>query len=148
MLFYLKTNNGHDRPVYPPARDRTMVERILERAGLRGTVADAPADDAAARPRSDLHVDDRADHNDRVVTARTVGDDLLDAVDRGARRGAGASSPTACTSTSRSPIPGRRRRGDGLRELGFTFGGVFPNRLHDCDVLRYQYLDRVTLDAE
>lgn len=26
------------------------------------------------------------------------------------------------------------------------FGGVFPNRLHDCDVLRYQYLDRSRLD--
>ena len=43
--------------------------------------------------------------------------------------------------------PGTQRHGDGLRELGFTFGGIFPNRLHDCDVLRYQYLDRVTLDT-
>ena len=24
---------------------------------------------------------------------------------------------------------------------------MFPNRLHDCDVVRYQYLDRVTLDT-
>jgi hypothetical protein len=24
---------------------------------------------------------------------------------------------------------------------------VFPNRHHDCDVLRYQYLDRVTVDT-
>ena len=43
--------------------------------------------------------------------------------------------------------PGTQTKGDGLGELGFAFGGVFPNRLHDCDVLRYQYLDRVTLDA-
>ena len=43
--------------------------------------------------------------------------------------------------------PGTQRHGDGLHELGFSFGGIFPNRLHDCDVLRYQYLDRVTLDT-
>ena len=30
---------------------------------------------------------------------------------------------------------------------GFTFGGILPNRQHDCDVRRYQHLDRVTLDT-
>ncbi len=76
---------------------------------------------------------------------RTVGDDLLDAV------------LVATTTLARAadcvyvdlPLadPGTQRHGDGLHELGFTFGGIFPNRLHDCDVLRYQYLDRVTLDT-
>src|SRR4051794_10579140 len=75
VLYYLKTNDGHRRPVHPPARDRAIVERIIERAGLRGTVQDAPAD-APAVPHTDLHVDERADHNDRVVTVRTVGGDL------------------------------------------------------------------------
>ena len=145
VLFYLKTNNGHERHVYPPARDRTMVERILERAGLRGTVADAPTD-AALPTRSDLDVDDRADHNDRIVTARTVGDDLLDVV--AAARDEALARLADCVYVD-LPLadPGTQFRGDGLRELGFTFGGVFPNRVHDCDVLRYQYLDRVTLDV-
>ena len=53
VLFYLKTNDGHARPVYPPPRDRAMVERIVERAGLRGTVADAPVD-APRPPHSDI----------------------------------------------------------------------------------------------
>ena len=37
----------------------------------------------------------------------------------------------------------------GVRDLGFgfRFGGIFPNRRHDCVVLRYQHLDRVTFDA-
>ncbi len=145
VLFYLKTNDGHDRPVYAPARDRAIVETIIERAGLRGTVTDAPAD--APRPRhSALAVDDRADHNDRVVTARTVGDDLLDAVS--AARDDAVARHADCVYVD-LPLadPGTQVLGDGLRELGFAFGGVFPNRLHDCDVLRYQYLDRVTLDA-
>ena len=104
VLYYLKTNDGHTRPVYVPPRDRAMVESIVERAGLRGTVRDAADEPATAR--TDVHVDDRDDHNDRVVTVRTVGGDLLDAV-LVARDDALAARPTACTSTSRSPIRAR-----------------------------------------
>jgi serine/threonine-protein kinase RsbW len=145
VLFYLKTNDGHTRHVYPPARDRAMVERIIERAGLRGTVADAPTD--APRPsRSDVRVDDRADHNDRIVAVATVGDDLIDAV--ATTRDDARARALDCVYVD-LPLadPGTQSLGDGLRELGFSFGGVFPNRLHDCDVLRYQYVDRVTLDV-
>jgi hypothetical protein len=145
VLFYLKTNDGHTRPVYPPAGDRVMVERIIDRAGLRGRVGDAPTH--ALRPhRSDLHVEDRADHNDRVVTVRTVGDDLLGAL-RCARDDALGRAADCVYVDLPLADPGTQRLGDGVRELGFAFGGVFPNRLHDCDVLRYQYLDRVALDV-
>jgi serine/threonine-protein kinase RsbW len=145
VLYYLKTNDGHRRPVYPPAHDRVMVERIIQRAGLRGAVHDAPAD-APVVARSDVHVDDRADHDDRVVTVRTVGADLLDAV-RAARDDALARSAACVYVDLPLADPGTQRHGDGLRELGFAFGGIFPNRLHDCDVLRYQHLDRATLDT-
>jgi GNAT superfamily N-acetyltransferase len=144
VLYYLRTNPGHSRPVYAPRRDRRMVETILERAGLRGVVRDATGVPSAAT--SDLHVDDRADHNDRVVTARRVGDDLLDAL-LAARDDALAHAADCVYVDLPLADPGTQHHGDGLRELGFTFGGVFPNRLHDCDVLRYQYLDRVTLDT-
>jgi serine/threonine-protein kinase RsbW len=144
VLYYLKTNEGHDRPVYAPPRDRKMVETILERAGLRGAVHHAGRE--ALAPRSDLHVEDRADHNDRVVTVRTVGNDLVDAVV--AARDEALACAADCVYVD-LPLadPGTQHRGDGLHELGFAFGGIFPNRLHDCDVLRYQYLDRVTLDT-
>jgi serine/threonine-protein kinase RsbW len=145
VLYYLQTNDGHDRPVYAPPRDREMVEAILERAGLRGTVRDAAAE-ATSPARSELHVDDRADHNDRVVTVRRVGDDLHDAV-RTARDDALARAADCVYVDLPLADPGTQRHGDHLRDLGFAFGGIFPNRLHDCDVLRYQFLDRVTLDA-
>jgi serine/threonine-protein kinase RsbW len=144
VLYYLKTNDGHSRPVYAPPRDRAMVETILERAGLRGAVGNA-ADEPVA-PRTELHVDDRDDHNDRVITVRTVGDDLLERVLTG-RDDALARAADCVYVDLPLADPGTQRHGDGLRELGFSFGGIFPNRLHDCDVLRYQYLDRVTLDT-
>ncbi|HEY3669943.1 MAG TPA: GNAT family N-acetyltransferase [Acidimicrobiia bacterium] len=144
VLYYLKTNDGHTRPVYAPQRDRRMVETIVQRAGLRGTVRDATDEPSIAT--TDVHVDDRTDHNDRVVTVRTVGHDLLDAV-LVARDDALARAADCVYVDLPLADPGTQRHGDGLRELGFTFGGIFPNRLHDCDVLRYQYLDRVTLDT-
>jgi hypothetical protein len=149
VLYYLKTNDGHTRAVYAPRRDRAKVEQILQRAGLRGRVRDAgDAVDGAARSpaRSDLHVEDRVDHGDRIVTARTVGRDLLDEV--AAARDVALERGADCVYVD-LPLadPGTQRHGDGLHELGFSFGGIYPNRRHDCDVLRYQYLDRVTLDT-
>jgi len=122
-----------------------MVRRIIERAGLRGVVHDAPSD-ALSNAHSDLHVEDRDDHNDRVVTVHIVGTDLLDVV-TAARDDALARAVDCVYLDLPLADPGTQRHGDGLRDLGFTFGGVFPNRRHDCDVLRYQYLDHVTLDT-
>jgi serine/threonine-protein kinase RsbW len=144
VLYYLKTNDGHTRAVYAPPRDRRMVEAILERAGLRGMVRDAT--DEPSSSTSEIHVEDRADHNDRVVTACTVGADLVDTV-QVARDDALAGAADCVYVDLPLADPGTQHHGDGLAELGFAFGGIFPNRLHDCDVLRYQYLDRVTLDA-
>jgi serine/threonine-protein kinase RsbW len=145
VMYYLKTNDGHDRPVYPPARDREMVTRIIAATGLRGAVTDEPA--GGSRPaRSDLHVEDRIDHNHRVVTARTVGDDLLAALET--TRDDAVAHAFDCVYVD-LPLadPATQVLGEGMRDLGFGFGGVFPNRLHDCDVLRYQYLDRARLDT-
>jgi GNAT superfamily N-acetyltransferase len=143
VLYYLKTNDGHDRPVYPPARDREMVARIVANAGLRGRVADAPAR-APLPARCDLHVEDRVDHNHCVVTARTVGDDLLRAV--ATARDAALARAIDCVYVD-LPLadPGTQVHGEGMRDLGFTFGGIFPNRHHDCDALRYQYLGGLEL---
>lgn len=144
VLYYLKTNEGHDRPVYAPARDRDMVEAIIDRAGLRGVVRDAPPTTSSAR--TELHLADRVDHNDRVVTVRTVGRDLHDELAR-ALDDALARAVDCVYVDLPLADPGTEHHGDGLRDLGFSFGGIFPNRLHDCDVLRYQYLDRVKLDT-
>ena len=75
-----------------------------------------------------------------------MGDDLIEAV--AATRTDARARALDCVYVD-LPLadPGTQSLGDGLRELGFSFGGVFPNQLHDCDVLRYQYVDRVTLDV-
>jgi len=145
VLYYLKTNDGHQRPVYAPPRDRAMVARIVARAGLRGSMADAPRESGPA-PQSDLHTEDRADHNDRIITARTVGRDLVGAVER-ARDDALANGADCVYVDLPLADPATQLLGDGVYELGFRFGGVFPNRLHGCDVLRYQHLERVTPDG-
>lgn len=145
VLFYLKTNDGHARPVYPPASDREMITRIVANAGLRGAVADAPS--GARIPRSgDVHLEERTDHNHLVVTARTVGHDLLDSL-AAARDGAFARSIDCVYVDLPLADPGTQLVGDGVRDLGFAFGGVFPNRHHDCDVVRYQLLNGVDLDV-
>jgi serine/threonine-protein kinase RsbW len=145
VLYYLKTNDGHDRPVFAPDRDREIVATIMERAGLRGRLERAPG--GSARLRTDVHVADRADHNDRVVTVLNVGDDLEDVL--GAALADALEGGADCVYVD-LPLadPGTQHHGDGLRDIGFAFGGVFPNRLHDCDVLRYQYLDGVTLHTD
>ena len=141
VLYYLKTNDGHDRPIYPPARDRAMVATIVERAGLRGRVSGAPHD-VSSPARTAVHVEDRADHNDRVVTVDEVGGDLHAAL-AVARDDALALGADCVYVDLPLADPGTQHHGGDLRDLGFAFGGVFPNRRHDCDVLRYQHLDRV-----
>src|SRR3954462_7155555 len=39
-LFYMKTNDGHERPVYAPPRHRGIVGQTLETCQLRGRLAD------------------------------------------------------------------------------------------------------------
>jgi hypothetical protein len=120
------------------------VQTSVARAGVGGRGADAP--DGLTAPATEVQLDDRADHNDRVVTVRTVGRDLLPVLEQ-VRDDALAHAADCVYVDLPLSDPGTQHHGNGVRELGFTFGGVFPNRLHDCDVLRYQYLDRVTLDV-
>ena len=145
VLFYLKTNDGHRRPIYAPACDRAMVEGIVIAAGLRGVVTDADAN-APTPTTSDLHVEARVDHNHLLVTARTVGADLASQVEV-ARTDAVARGIDCVYLDLPLADPATAAVGDAVRELGFRFGGVFPNWLHDCDVLRYQYLNQVDVDT-
>ena len=146
VLYYLKTNDGHTRgPVYAPPRDsrdgRTdPAARGPARTGARRRLRTAVTGaDGAPRRRPRRPQRPRRDHpHRRQRPARRDPRHRDDALARAAD----------CVYVD-LPLadPGTQRHGDGLRELGFAFGGIFPNRQHDCDVLRYQYLDRVTLDA-
>lgn len=145
VLYYLKTNDGHDRPVFAPPRDREMIAAILANAGLSGTPAAPPAG-ASPPPAGEVHHERREDHNHLVVTALVVGDDLLTAVH--AARDFAHDEGIDCVYVD-LPLadPGTALLGDGVGELGFAFGGIFPNRHHDCDVVRYQYLAGVERDV-
>jgi serine/threonine-protein kinase RsbW len=145
VLYYLKTNDGHDRPVYAPPRDRDIVEAIIVNAGLSGVVRGAPAD-ASLPAAGDVHHERREDHNHLIVTALTVGADLLAAVH--AARDFAHEEGIDCVYVD-LPLadPGTALVGDGVADLGFAFGGIFPNRHHDCDVVRYQYLAGVERDV-
>jgi serine/threonine-protein kinase RsbW len=145
VLYYLRTNDGHDRPVYAPPGDRDVVAGILAAARLRGVLASAPSR-TSLPARSDMHHERREDHNHLVVTARVVGDDLPTAV-LAAREFAHEEAIDCVYVDLPLADPGTELVGDTVRELGFAFGGVFPNKLHDCDVIRYQYLAGVERDV-
>ena len=98
VLFYLKTNDGHRRPIFAPARDRAMVQTIVSTAGLRGVVADAEHQEPVAAT-SELHIEERVDHNHLIVTARTVGTISR----RGSKRHAPTRSPRHRLRVPRSP---------------------------------------------
>jgi len=145
VLYYLKTNDGHRRPVYAPPRDREMIAAIITNAGLSGMLVD-PTAGTTLPAAGDLHHEHREDHNHLIVTALTVGDDLLAAVH--AARDFAHDERIDCVYVD-LPLadPGTALLGDGVGDLGFRFGGIFPNRHHDCDVVRYQYLAGVARDV-
>ncbi len=143
-LFYLKTNDGVHRPVFVPARHRELVDRIFEIGGLRGQLEQAG--DGYETPdysRLDVHV--RPDHGQAIVTVQEPGADLTRTMELRLRElhDDGFACVYADLPLAR---PATERLGAELEELGFFFGGVFPNRRGDDDVLRLQHLHDVEAD--
>ena len=144
VLYYLKTNDGPPRPVFAPPGHRAMVAGIFERAELHGELAEAPSGHSPAE--TDLHDTVRDDHDAGFVTVANVGRDLRDAL--AARLDHDFADGLDCVYVD-LPLddPGTERYGDELHELGFLFGGVFPNLRRTGDVLRLQALDEAAADA-
>jgi GNAT superfamily N-acetyltransferase len=144
-LFYIKTNDGDDRPVYAPPRHRRIVRRIIESCGLRGRPAEPPGD-ASLPERTAFHVDLRADHNLALITVAKPGTDL-EAVLTAERHhllhhGLDAVYVDLPLETAATALVS-----EDLERLGLSFAGVFPNSRADGDVLRMQSLHGVTVDA-
>ncbi len=145
-LFYLKTNDGHARPVFTPPRHRDVVEALVFACGLSGTTSDAPGA-APVAEASELHEQVRVDHNVAILTAVLPGRDLARAV--GTRRDElVAGGIDAVYVDLPLEIAATEVVGDSLAPLGFSFGGVFPNRHVAGDVLRLQYLHDVEVFAD
>jgi serine/threonine-protein kinase RsbW len=145
-LFYLKTNDGHRRPVYSPDRHRDVIEQIIEICGLRGQIAEAPVH-LELRAHCSTHLDIRADHNLAILTVESPGADLDDVVASTRRRlfddgldGFYVDLPL--------DQPESEAAGELLETLGVSFAGVFPNTRVRGDVLRMQSLNQVTVSVD
>ena len=142
-LFYLRTNDEPERPVYPPDAYREAVRRVVEHNGLRRTVEDGS--DSELPPSSRMSVDVRRDHNLAFLRVEEPGADLEELARLRLRELClhrvdciYADLPLSHAATSRA--------GGGLRDLGFFFGGVMPEaHPGGGDVLRLQYLNEVEI---
>jgi hypothetical protein len=146
-LFYTKLNDGHQRPVYAPERHREIVAQTIELCQLRGELADPPPE-CALDERSKLHVEVDRDHNLALITVRTPGADLEQAV--GAERHHLFHHERLDAVYIDLPLerPATALIADHLERLGVSYSGIFPNHHCDGDVLRMQSLHRVRVKAD
>jgi hypothetical protein len=146
-LLYLKLNDGHERPVYAPARHREIVRQTLELCQLRGTLAEPPAG-CELPERTEIEVDVDSDHNLALLTVRVPGADLEEVI--GAERH--HLFHRACLDAVYVDLPLEHPAtalvADDLERLGVSYAGIFPNHRTDGDVLRMQSLHRVRVKAD
>jgi hypothetical protein len=143
-LFYAKLNDGHERPVYAPARHREIVRQTLELCELRGTLADPPAE-VELPQRTDLHVAVDEDHNLALITAHEPGVDLEEVVAAERHHLFHRRSLDAVYLDLPLENPATALLADRLESLGVSYAGVFPNSRTDGDVLRMQSLHRASI---
>ncbi|MEX2273967.1 MAG: GNAT family N-acetyltransferase [Actinomycetota bacterium] len=143
VVYYLKLNDGPERPIYAPPRHRGVIDAITRRAALHGRVAVA---DRAGSDATVLTEQIRSDHNAAFVSIERTGPDLAEAVGR--RLEQERARRLDCVYVD-LPLddPGTQSYGDDLARLGFFFGGLFPNRRQTGDVLRLQFLNDLQADV-
>lgn len=144
-LFYLKTNDGHDRPVFVPPRHREAVAEIVEVCGLRGRIDTASP--APLTGKTVIHQEVREDHNLAVVTVERAGADIVETVEktRDALFGTGLDAVYFDLPLDRAET---EAAGEALDDVGVTFAGVFPNARVEGDVLRLQSLNDVHVSID
>jgi serine/threonine-protein kinase RsbW len=143
VLFYTKTNDGHERQVFAPERHREIVEQTLRCCRLRGRIADPPGN-AALAEQTELHAEVREDHNLAVLTVQRPGADLEARVSE-QRAALFAAGLDAIYLDLPLETPETALAADHLEALGVFYSGIFPNSRADGDVMRMQSLNRVTV---
>jgi len=138
VLFYLRTNRAPAHPVYAPPVHREMVRAIIDRSGLRGGLAEAPAR-LKLPPHTKTHTEIDETHNLAIVHVREAGEDLgaVVAADRDRLLARGIDVVYV---DLRLDQPATEVVGDHVRDAGFRFAGVFPSAHHQGEVLRTQAL--------
>jgi serine/threonine-protein kinase RsbW len=143
VLFYTKTNEGHERQVFAPGRHRGIVEQTLHCCRLRGEIADPPGGSSLHRS-TDLHCEAVPGHNIAILTAHRPGDDLDRRV-AAERDRLFSEGLDAIFLDLPMEDPATAHVADHLEALGVFYSGIFPNTRADGDVLRMQSLNRVTV---
>ena len=144
-LFYLKTNNGPERSVYAPARHRDIIGLILATSGIHGELTNAPLPALEPSTRIDVHV--REDHNQAIMSVETFGREFIETIRNQPHRF--CEQQRECIYVDLPLVdPATAHLGDELDEMGFFFGGIFPNLRGNGDVLRLQFLNNVNVHID
>jgi serine/threonine-protein kinase RsbW len=145
VMLYLPVNPAPVREIWLPPAHAAMIGRLYEINGLPRTarpLSTAVATDLPAMSQFDMHVD--TDVNEAYLLIRTAGQSLERLAGHRLRElcqegvdviyiDLPLADPAAMSGTAV------------LEGLGFFFAGIVPEK-HDGDVLRLQYLNRVTID--
>ena len=146
-LFYMKTNEGPDRPVYAPARHREVINAIIDAAGIHGRLAKAPLDTPVPE-HSEVVVQEKDDHNLGIITVITPGADMRDVLEHARERLVVEKGRDAVYVDFPLESPTTEVVLDACdSDLQLGFAGIFPNRHVSGDVLRLQSLHQVAVKA-
>ncbi|MEZ5116476.1 MAG: GNAT family N-acetyltransferase [Candidatus Nanopelagicales bacterium] len=145
---YAGAGQEPERSVHVPPHYRERVETIYQNANLPRVLVDPGARTPADAPeRSELDLQLKAEARTGLVRVVTYGRDFISAVQNQVRE--------LCLHRFdvirlHLPLadPGTAAYGSGLRELGFSFCGVFPEFLPDGDALVLQYLNDQQVDPD
>ncbi len=144
-LFYLKTNDGHDRPIYAPRRHDRVITELVAATGLRGVVSEA--DSSTPLPdETEFFVTTKADHNLAIITVTEPGRDFALKVTSQMQYLMDHDGRSAVYLDLPLERPGSAIVLDQHdADLPFAFGGIFPNLHVSGDVLRLTALNGVAL---
>jgi hypothetical protein len=144
-LFYLKTNDGHNRPIYAPRRHRQVIEELVVATGLRGEVTEV--DSSTVLPDETAYLmTTKADHNLAIITVTEPGRDFAQQVTSLMQLLMDHDGRSAVYLDLPLEHPGSALVLDQHDfDLPFAFGGIFPNLHVSGDVLRLTALNGVAL---
>lgn len=146
-LFYLKTNEGPDRPLFSPARHRAVIKTIIDVTGMHGRVETADPDTVIPE-QSQLVAHAREDHNLAIITVLSPGRDLREAVTELRDSLVREEGRDAVYVDFPLEDPVTELMLDAIDEdFMFGFAGVFPNQHVGGDVLRLQSLHEVDVHS-
>lgn len=148
ILFYLKLAQDPALTVYAPPRHHAVLQRIYARSELERELAEAPplSPTSPLPPESQLDLTVKDNVGLARMTVSAYGADFLPQLAYRLRE---------CCQRRIEYIalwlplcdPHTARIADEVERLGFFFGGVIP-QFRNGDVLVYQYLNNVDIDAD